>query len=355
MDSSALYFSIFLFCVVLSWYLYRKFLAGGGTQARLTEAVNSGGKFVSLLLLALILPAVTFFVGHLASAVVFWLMVGLGLAVFPSLRIAASLFIGMILLACYSSVSSDTSFMSSVIPIASRIEPFVLVMIGSVFFQLGFSKMHELQVMRDIPRSKIRSVAVGAVEINGSIVARNVLTTPYSKSQCVYFKSELEVCVEHEDDDNQKTYDWEKIPGPSFKVPFWVKDETGEIMVDPEGAEAKISDREYGMLNEDGSPADADQAVSENYSPREGDRRYIEQFLAPNDPVFILGTAAIRKDGAVEQLVIQGGADGPFVISETREEHTLHEEKWEMIACISLGAIIFATGFLGILYLSNLL
>ncbi len=127
-------------------------------------------------------------------------------------------------------------------------------------------------------------------------------------------------------------------------------------MVDPEGAEFKISDREFGMLNEDGSPANADDAVSENYSPKPGDRRYVEQFLGPTDTVFILGTAALRKSETMEQLIIQGGSDSaPFVISDSRQKYAVHQEKWEMLAGLSYGIVIFVTGFLGILYLSNLL
>ncbi len=161
--------------------------------------------------------------------------------------------------------------------------------------------------MRNIPRSKIRSVAMGAVEITGLIDSKNVLTAPFSKSPCVYYKSELEV---YHADENQGAGDdgaWEMIPSPAFKVPFWVKDETGKIMVDPEGAEFKISDGEFGMMKADGSVANADDAVSENFSPKSGDQRYVEQILAPNDTVFILGSAGIRKNGAAEELIVRKG------------------------------------------------
>ncbi|HEY9166601.1 MAG TPA: GIDE domain-containing protein [Candidatus Kryptonia bacterium] len=312
MDSSILYISVFVICLLLSWYLYKRFFAYSGLEDKFSDVVNSGGSFVFGLVLLLIILLLMLASNHF----VLW-------------------------------------FITS---ITFSIAPYFLVVIGSILFQFGFAKMNELEFMRNIPRSKIRSVAIGPVEISGTILSQNVLTTPYSKSPCVYCRSELEIYSADDDSDSDNSGGWKTVPGPTFKIPFWVKDETGQIMVDPEGAEVEISDRELGMLNQDGSSKDADDAVSENFSPRPGDRRYVEQFLAPNDPVFILGSAGIRKDGPTEQLLIQGGTEtARFVISDSREKYAIYQEKWEMLAGLSYGIVIFVTGFLGILYLINLL
>jgi hypothetical protein len=340
-----LYIPVFILCLPLSWYLCKNFFVASSVQDKFSALVDSGGKFVFYLVVLLIIPAVMFSTNHFASSFFIYIFAGIVLLVIQNLETWQLYAIGIGIVACF--------IFSSV---ASIIEPFLLVIVGSILFQFGFTKMREAQFMRDIPRSRIRSVAMGAVEINGLVASENVLATPYSKSPCVYCQSELETYSESEDSDSDKLGGWEKIPGPSFKVPFWVKDETGKIMVDPEGAEFKISDREIGMLDKDGSPYNADDSVSENYSPKPGDRRYVEQFLAPNDTVFILGTAALRKDGETEQLVIRAGTGGAaFVISDSREKYAVHQEKWEMVAGLSYGIVIFMTGFLGVLYLSNLL
>jgi hypothetical protein len=308
MDPSVLYLSAFIFCLLLSWYVYRRFFADSDLQDKFSEFVNSGGKFVFGFIVLLIISVVMLSINYFL-----W---------------------------------------GFIISVASIVGSYSFVVIGSILFRFGFAKMNERQLMRNIPRSKIRSVAVGAVEISGLIVSKDVVTTPYSKSPCVCCQSELEIYSGDEGSDGG----WNQIAGPTFKIPFWVKDETGQIMVDPEGAEFRISDREFGMLNEDGSPANADDAVSENYSPKSGDRRYVEQFLGPNDTVFILGTAALRKSETTEQLLIQGGTDSAvFIISDSRQKYAVYQEKWEMLAGLSYGIVIFVTGFLGILYLSNLL
>ncbi|HUI30069.1 MAG TPA: GIDE domain-containing protein [Candidatus Acidoferrales bacterium] len=361
MDPAVLYFLAFFLCLFLSWYLYKRFFADGSLEDKFFALVNSAGRFIFGLIASIIIPAVMLSVGYFTSVVIFYLFVGFSLLFLPQRRVIAGIFlicaiiVAMVISMSYTSLTSYMKALHSVISTASIMVSFFLAIIGSILFQSGFGKMHELQVMQNIPRSKIRSVAIGPVEISGTIVSRNVLTTPYSKSPCVYCTSSLEICTGSEDQHSDEYNDWQKMPGPTYKVPFWVKDDTGEIMVDPQDAEVKISDREFGMLNADGTPNDTSDVYSADFSPKAGDKHYIEQFLAPNDPVFILGTATVRKDGTTEQLVIQEGAETPFVISESREQYTLHQEKWGMIAGLSYGAIIFLTGFSGILYLSNLL
>ncbi len=308
MDPSVLYMSLFITCLLLSRYIYKELFLGYSLQEKFSATVDSGGRFVFYLIALLITVSVI--------------------------------------------LSIDQIILRSFLGIF----PFVFVIIGSIFIQSGFSRMSEIQLMSNIPRSKIRSMAVGPVEMSGLIVAENILTTPFSKSPCVYCNSQVEIYTGDGGTDSDKFGGWEKTSGPTFKVPFWVKDETGQIMVDPEGAEFRISDGEFGMLNQDGSPQNADDAVSENFSPNTGDRRYVEQFLGPNDTVFILGTAALRKDGTTEQLLVQGGADSsPFIISDSREKYAVKQKKWDMLAGFSYGMIIFVTGFWGILYLSDLL
>lgn len=308
MDSSVLYMSLFVLCLLLSLFIYKKFLVVSDWQEKFSALVDTGGKFVIYLALLVVVALVI--------------------------------------------LSTNQMILGSIVGIF----PFVLVVLGSILFQTGFARMYEIQLLRNIPRSKIRSVAMGAVEISGSIVSKNLLTTPYSKSPCVYFRSELEIYSEDGETDSDKFGGWERVAGPTFKEPFWVKDETGEIMVDPDCAEFMISNREFGMLGQDGSPDNADDAVSENFSPKAGDRRYVEQFLGPNDTVFILGTASLRKDGETEQLLIQVGTGGsPFIISDSREKYAVHQKQWDMLAGFSYGIIIFITGFMGILYLSELL
>ena len=210
MDPSVVYLSLFALCLLLSWYLNKRMFTDNSMGENFSHFINSGGKFFFYLIVLLFLSCI----------------------VFSTNRLILEIFLRR------STISV--------------IEPFILIVIGSVLFQFGFAKLSELQVIRNTPRSKIRSVAMGAVEISGRIVSEQVLTAPHSKSPCVYYRSEMQIYRSYGSSDDEVDYRWETLSAESFKIPFWIKDETGQILVDPEEAEFKISDRAFGFLNPDG-------------------------------------------------------------------------------------------------------
>jgi len=108
-----------------------------------------------------------------------------------------------------------------------------------------------------------------------------------------------------------------------------------------------------GYLNPDGSI----QGNIGGVYPQVGDKKYIENFLSPNDELFVIGTVTIRKEGAKQQNVIQRGTNNStFIISDRLEKHeVVNDTKWEMLAGIYYGIVIFITGFIEILHLSKLL
>ena len=311
MDPSVVYLSLFALCLLLSWYLNKRMFTDNSLGENFSNFMNSGGKFFFYLIVLLVLSYI----------------------VFSTNKMILERFLGR--------------------SIISVIEPCVLLVIGSVLFQFGFAKMSELQIIRNTPRSKIRSAAMGIVEISGRIVSEQVLTAPYSKSPCVYYRSEMQIYRSYRSSDDEVDYRWETLSSESFKIPFWIKDETGQILVDPEGAEFKISDRAFGFLKPDGTPQED---ASENFSPQAGDQQYVEKYLSPNDVIFVFGTAGLKTDGAKSQIVIQRGTTNPtFIISEDRQKDVVSDTKWEMIAGLAYGVVLFITGFFEILHLSNLL
>ena len=194
MDSSFMYMLLFIFSMLFSWYLNKEYFDNSSLQYNIFKFIDSGGAF---------------------SLYLFVILAMIGRILFAMIRT--------------KSISS-----TSVIDI---IVSFVFVIIGSVLFQFGFKRMSELQLICNIPRSKIRSVAVGIVEVSGRIVSKYLLTAPYSKSQCVYSQCELQEYRKFKDLDSTISYQWERVSSQMHKIPFWIKDETGQIMVDPDGAE----------------------------------------------------------------------------------------------------------------------
>lgn len=112
---------------------------------------------------------------------------------------------------------------------------------GGVFLLLyGFGNWKQKRLLEDYPISRIRSLAMGKVEVVGTAVPRVPMRSPYGGVDCVYFRYQLQEFVQ----DVQGRTRWRNVAnGSSGGIPFGVKDDTGEIMVLPRGARVDLSDR----------------------------------------------------------------------------------------------------------------
>jgi len=96
---------------------------------------------------------------------------------------------------------------------------------------------------REHPTSKIRSLAMGLVEIYGQALAPqgNNLKSPFSNKDCVYYKYTVE---EYRQQGKHKR--WVTVLSGDKIRPFYVRDETGQVLVDPASAKIDIPmDNEY--------------------------------------------------------------------------------------------------------------
>ncbi|HOL21362.1 MAG TPA: hypothetical protein PLQ41_00710 [bacterium] len=146
---------------------------------------------------------------------------------------------------------------------------------GIYLFLNGFRRLWEKRLIQNIPTSKIRSIAMGQVEIQGTAIADVLLTGPYTKSPCVFFHIIEEHLVRTKDSAR-----WVKDLDVKSDIPFFVQDDTGSVMVDPSGAETDLPLR---------------------YTNIEGNRRYREWNLMDKEPVYVLGTAK-RVEGIEEKI-----------------------------------------------------
>ncbi|MBL6975696.1 MAG: hypothetical protein ISR64_08200 [Deltaproteobacteria bacterium] len=114
-------------------------------------------------------------------------------------------------------------------------------MAGGAFLLLyGFGNWKQKRLLEDYPISRIRSLAMGRVEVVGTAVPRVPMRSPYGDVDCVYFRYQLQ---EFARDVRGRTR-WRTVAnGSSSAIPFGIRDETGEILVLPQGARFDLSNR----------------------------------------------------------------------------------------------------------------
>jgi len=109
------------------------------------------------------------------------------------------------------------------------------LLVGAFFFLKSFSWFRQKRLIEDIPTSKIRSIAMGLVEVFGEVVpAEKVLKSPISNKDCVYYSYTVEEYLPF------TKKDWKTIRTNERRIAFFLKDDTGTVLVDPHGSRIEV-------------------------------------------------------------------------------------------------------------------
>jgi hypothetical protein len=106
---------------------------------------------------------------------------------------------------------------------------------GVYVFYRGFRLLQRKRLILNTPASKIRSAAMGLVEINGLAVGPYTMTAPVTGVPCYYFHT-----TAWQWQQRGKNSQWVKVADERMHVPFFLDDNTGRMLVDPQGAEMDI-------------------------------------------------------------------------------------------------------------------
>ena len=115
-------------------------------------------------------------------------------------------------------------------------------------------KLKKIRIIEDLPTSSIKGVFIGLVEIKGTAEIENVILSQFTSTPCVSYAWgisehwEYEVTTENTDKDGNTTSSthtksgWTEIGGDTVVQPFYLKDETGVILINPEKAELEMTE-----------------------------------------------------------------------------------------------------------------
>lgn len=230
---------------------------------------------------------------------------------------------------------------------------------GLVLLLGGFYNLKKLRTIQNIPTSKIRSMAMGLVELKGAIAQeQEVLQSPITKKDCVHYQWKVEEQVETTDRNGKRrrTY-WKTLRTGQKGRHFYLQDETGTVLVETVGANIDVDsvyrEQAHGISSYSSNVREFldTQRISTNKFFGTKKLRVTETILYPSQSLYIMGTAVDNpyvEDASTlhghKDVMIRKGEEGYFYISDKQEKHIIRKFTLIVWGCFVVGggAIVFA-------------
>jgi len=164
---------------------------------------------------------------------------------------------------------------------------------GIYLFFRGFRLLQRRRLILDTPVSKIRSAALGMVELSGLAVGPYTMVAPVTARPCYYYRT-----LVWEWKQSGKNKQWVKVAGECMHVPFFLDDNTGKVMVDPRGASLDLHrDFQQEFCDSFFTTKEETPANVRDFLLRHGisttNKIKVEEFcIKPKNALFLLGTLA---------------------------------------------------------------
>lgn len=248
----------------------------------------------------------------------------------------------------------------------------VIVAMGAGAMYFGSRQLKKAKLIEETPQSKVRSMAMGLVEVHGHVDPIETIKTPLSQTDCVYYRYKIEEYV-RETRTNSKgqtrtTHKWRTIQDYHKETPFNAQDDTGSVKVIPERAEFEVNPKKrfvqkaglMGGINlmldafkrwndKDYQPIDIAkwglrEVAPEGFSGHAnvGDRRFTEWYILPTEPLFVLGTA--QHDAENNVFLARGENEKTFIISDTSEKEVVGKYKKSGWLLVGIGVLVVLLG-----------
>ena len=164
----------------------------------------------------------------------------------------------------------------------------VLVLFTGAGFLLWKKSFQHARVMEDMPTSKVRSAAQGFVELSGiqHALESAPLSAPLTGSACTWWDYKIEKREQTRSSKGQDSTRWVTVEKDTSVGFFNLKDDTGEILVNPIGADVTSSLKRvwYGNARRPNGGG-----ASGFGGSLRGRYRYTERIMRPGEPIYALG------------------------------------------------------------------
>lgn len=178
----------------------------------------------------------------------------------------------------------------------------ILAVAAAAALVRGFMFLLKKRMIEDIPTSKVRSAAQGYVELEGrcALIDGPPIVSPLTGSHCVWYRY-----VVQERRGSGRNSRWTTLESGTSPDLFWLEDDTGQCVIDPEGARVTASvDLSWYGPNRDSRP----RTTGRRWLSLGGRFRFRESRLHPGDPLYAIGlfkTVGAPGSGSDKQAMLK--------------------------------------------------
>jgi hypothetical protein len=210
------------------------------------------------------------------------------------------------------------------------------------------------RLIDNLPTSKTQGVFIGLVELKGNVQCEQPIVSYLAATPCVYYSFDIEerwsrLVTETVTDDKGNTRTvtrqesgWTSVDSRTESTPFYVQDDTGSLLVRPEGARIEA----LGVFSQSCSRFDPlyyGKGPAGGIIDSDGMRRFTEEAIPLQAPIFIVGQARERQDIVAPEIAADPKAR-EFLISVRTEEQVSSGLGWQIWLFFFLGAIVAPGG-----------
>ena len=189
---------------------------------------------------------------------------------------------------------------------------------GPLWFYHGFQAFRRKRRIENTPTARIRSLAMGLVEVNGSVTGRSQVVAPFSGRPCAFWQVDVST--------RSGKRGWRVVHRNQSGNPFFLSDETGVALVYPQGAECRVVFQVEEECMGLALPNCYSEYLGEHAGVqaalwRIGGTRFRERILEDGQRAYLLGTAMPRSKAFMisdAEEVVATGTDGPMWTAQQR-------------------------------------
>ena len=180
---------------------------------------------------------------------------------------------------------------------------------GIYYFFRGFHLFATSRSLQHVPALSIRGASQGPVAISGMATGPYTLSAPVTGERCFLYQT----TVWQQSEPNRST-EWKKVAEETLHLPFFIEDPTGQLLVEPFGAELDLHrdlSQEYGspmsLSSQDNVPPRVSVFLTRHGITPDRPFRIEERSIQPDTPLFISGT--ITENPGIPVRPLRQGTD----------------------------------------------